>query len=95
MFANSGMRLTSHGSIRPASRYFDTICEQGCATSALKPGRHFLERLVIVAEEGIGRHLAVLGDIVADQGLVLEAGPVEHDQVGIGGMGRQGQRDGG
>jgi hypothetical protein len=46
---------------------------------------NLLERLVIVAEEGIGRHLAMLGDIALDQGLLSKARPVEHDQFGVGG----------
>ena len=41
MVEKAGMRDTSQGSISPASRYFDTICEQGCATSALKPEASF------------------------------------------------------
>ena len=63
----------------------------------LEPRRDLLERLVVIAVEGIGRAVAMRVDIGLEDRGFLEPGPIENRQFGIGGIGGQGRRgqDGG
>ena len=71
----------SSGCSRPASRHFTTLCEQGWREIGLEAGAQLLERLVLVAEEGEGRRVAVLLDVFRMEVRGLVAGPVEDGQV--------------
>ena len=53
----------------------------------LEAGADLLERLVLVAEEGEGRRLAVLGDVARMELRRLVARPVEDDEFAVLGGG--------
>ena len=53
----------------------------------LEAGAQFLEGLFLFAEERIGRAGAVLFCVIDEEAVFLVAGPVEDQQIGVGGEG--------
>ena len=83
-----GMQVLPAGDLRGVERLQQACLaplhhalRAGMGKVGLEAGADLLEGFVLVAEEGEGRRLAVLGDIARVEVGVFVAGPVEHDQV--------------
>ena len=77
----------SSGCSSPASRHLTTLCEQGCARSALKPERSFWNASSSSPKKVKVGSVAVLFDIGRMEGRIFVAGPVEDEELVVRGDG--------